>query len=64
MTAIGRAMMAKPGMLRLDEPSMGLAPQFVVETFEVVRNLDQKEGVSILLVEQNTSVALNYADYG
>lgn len=64
MTAIGRAMMAKPGMLLLDEPSMGLAPQIVVEIFEIVRELNQKEGVSILLAEQNTNVALKYADYG
>lgn len=64
MTAIGRAMMAKPNMLLLDEPSMGLAPQIVAEIFEIVRDLNQKEGVSILLAEQNTSVALKYADYG
>ncbi|NJO55093.1 MAG: ABC transporter ATP-binding protein [Rhodospirillales bacterium] len=64
MTAIGRAMMAKPNMLLLDEPSMGLAPQIVVEIFEIVRDLNQKEGVSILLAEQNTNVALKYADYG
>jgi branched-chain amino acid transport system ATP-binding protein len=64
MTAIGRAMMAKPSMLLLDEPSMGLAPQIVVEIFEIVRELNQKEGVSILLAEQNTNVALKYADYG
>jgi branched-chain amino acid transport system ATP-binding protein len=64
MLAIGRAMMAKPSMLLLDEPSMGLAPQIVVEIFEIVRDLNQKEGVSILLAEQNTNVALKYADYG
>jgi branched-chain amino acid transport system ATP-binding protein len=64
MVAIGRAMMAKPGMLLLDEPSMGLAPQMVAEIFEIVRELNQKEGVSILLAEQNTNVALKYADYG
>jgi branched-chain amino acid transport system ATP-binding protein len=64
MTAIGRAMMAKPTMLLLDEPSMGLAPQIVAEIFEIVRDLNQKEGVSILLAEQNASVALKYADYG
>src|SRR5262245_14818484 len=64
MTAIGRAMMAKPSMLLLDEPSMGLAPQIVAEIFEIVRDLNQKEGVSILLAEQNTNVALKYADYG
>jgi branched-chain amino acid transport system ATP-binding protein len=64
MIAIGRAMMAKPNMLLLDEPSMGLAPQIVVEIFEIVRELNQKEGVSILLAEQNTNVALKYASYG
>lgn len=64
MVAIGRAMMAKPNMLLLDEPSMGLAPQIVVEIFEIVRELNQKEGVSILLAEQNTNVALKYANYG
>src|SRR5262245_50372428 len=64
MTAIGRAMMAKPNMLLLDEPSMGLAPQIVAEIFEIVRELNQKEGVTILLAEQNTNVALKYADYG
>ncbi|TKW77060.1 MAG: ABC transporter ATP-binding protein, partial [Bradyrhizobium icense] len=64
MTAIGRAMMAKPSMLLLDEPSMGLAPQIVAEIFEIVRDLNQKEGVSILLAEQNTNVALKYANYG
>jgi branched-chain amino acid transport system ATP-binding protein len=64
MVAIGRAMMAKPNMLLLDEPSMGLAPQIVAEIFEIVRDLNQKEGVSILLAEQNTNVALRYADYG
>jgi branched-chain amino acid transport system ATP-binding protein len=64
MTAIGRAMMARPSMLLLDEPSMGLAPQIVAEIFEIVRELNQKEGVSILLAEQNTNVALKYADHG
>jgi branched-chain amino acid transport system ATP-binding protein len=64
MVAIGRAMMARPKMLLLDEPSMGLAPQVVAEIFEIVRELNQKEGVSILLAEQNTNVALKYADYG
>lgn len=64
MTAIGRAIMAKPKMLLLDEPSMGLAPQIVAEIFEIIRDLNTKEGVSILLAEQNTSVALRNADYG
>ena len=64
MTALGRALMAQPSMILLDEPSMGLAPQLVEEIFEIVRNLNQKEGVSFLLAEQNTMVALRYADYG
>jgi len=64
MTAVGRALMAKPSMILLDEPSMGLAPQIVAEIFEIVRSLNQKEGVSILLAEQNTNVALKFADYG
>ena len=64
MVAIGRAMMAKPSMLLLDEPSMGLAPQIVAEIFGIIRDLNEKEGVSILLAEQNTNVALKYADYG
>ncbi len=64
MTAIGRALMAKPEMILLDEPSMGLAPQLVEEIFEIVRDLNQKEKVSFLLAEQNTMVALRYADFG
>ena len=64
MTALGRALMAHPSMILLDEPSMGLAPQIVEEIFEIVRNLNQKEGVSFLLAEQNTHVALRYADHG
>jgi branched-chain amino acid transport system ATP-binding protein len=64
MTAIGRALMAHPKMILLDEPSMGLAPQLVEEIFEIVKSLNQKEGVSFLLAEQNTNVALRYADYG
>jgi branched-chain amino acid transport system ATP-binding protein len=64
MTAIGRALMAKPAMILLDEPSMGLAPQIVEEIFEIVRDLNGKEGVSFLLAEQNTMVALRYANYG
>ncbi|MBC7502983.1 MAG: ABC transporter ATP-binding protein [Herminiimonas sp.] len=64
MTAIGRAMMAKPSMILLDEPSMGLAPQIVEEIFEIVKNLNTKEKVSFLLAEQNTMVALRYADFG
>lgn len=64
MTAIGRALMANPNMILLDEPSMGLAPQIVEEIFEIVRDLNQREGVSFLLAEQNTNIALRYADYG
>ncbi|MEM7283771.1 MAG: ABC transporter ATP-binding protein [Pseudomonadota bacterium] len=64
MVAVARAMMAKPKMLLLDEPSMGLAPQLVAEIFNIVNELNQKEGVSILLAEQNTNVALRNADYG
>jgi branched-chain amino acid transport system ATP-binding protein len=64
MTAIGRALMARPKMILLDEPSMGLAPQLVEEIFEIVRDLNAKEGVSFLLAEQNTNIALKYAGYG
>ena len=64
MTAIGRALMARPQMILLDEPSMGLAPQLVEEIFEIVKDLNQKEKVSFLLAEQNTNIALKYADYG
>lgn len=64
MTAIGRALMAKPTMILLDEPSMGLAPQIVEEIFEIVCNLNRDEQVSILLAEQNTMVALRHAHYG
>jgi branched-chain amino acid transport system ATP-binding protein len=64
MTAIGRALMAKPTMILLDEPSMGLAPQIVEEIFEIVRDLNTKERVSFLLAEQNTMVALRFANYG
>ncbi|MDQ3214860.1 MAG: ATP-binding cassette domain-containing protein, partial [Pseudomonadota bacterium] len=64
MTAIGRALMARPSMILLDEPSMGLAPQLVEEIFDIVHNLNAKEGVSFLLAEQNTNLALKYAKYG
>jgi len=64
MTAVGRALMAQPSMILLDEPSMGLAPQIVEEIFEIVQDLNTKEGVSFLLAEQNTMVALRYANYG
>jgi len=64
MTALGRALMANPKMILLDEPSMGLAPQIVEEIFEIVKRLNGEAGVSFLLAEQNTNIALNYADYG
>ncbi|WP_186418607.1 ABC transporter ATP-binding protein [Bosea sp. CS1GBMeth4] len=64
MCAIGRAMMSKPKMILLDEPSMGLAPQIVEEIFEIVRRLNDQEGVSFLVAEQNTNMALRYATYG
>ena len=64
MCAIGRALMSKPETILLDEPSMGLAPQLVEEIFQIVRNLNEKEGVTFLLAEQNTNVALRYAHYG
>jgi branched-chain amino acid transport system ATP-binding protein len=64
MTAIGRALMARPSLILLDEPSMGLAPQLVEEIFEIVRNLNRQENVTLLLAEQNASMALRYADYG
>ena len=64
MMVIGRALMSKPKMILLDEPSMGLAPQLVEEIFEIVKDLNQRESVSFLLAEQNTNIALRYADYG
>ena len=64
MCAIGRALMARPKMILLDEPSMGLAPQIVEEIFGIVRDLNEKEGVSFLLAEQNTHMALRFARYG
>ncbi len=64
MCAVGRALMSRPKMILLDEPSMGLAPQLVDEIFEIVNNLNKKEGVTFLLAEQNTNVALRYATYG
>jgi branched-chain amino acid transport system ATP-binding protein len=63
MIAIGRALMAKPTMILLDEPSMGLAPQLVKQIFEIVKDINKKEGVTILLAEQNTNIALQYAEY-
>ena len=64
MTAIGRALMARPKMILLDEPSLGLAPQLVEEIFEIVARLNAEAGVTFLLAEQNTNVALRYASYG
>jgi len=64
MTAIGRALMAQPSMILLDEPSMGLAPQIVDEIFAIVGELNRQENVSFLLAEQNTMVALRHANYG
>jgi len=64
MCSIGRALMSRPEMILLDEPSMGLAPQLVEEIFEIVKGLNEKEGVSFLLAEQNTNVALRFAHYG
>ncbi len=64
MVAIGRALMSRPEAILLDEPSMGLAPQLVEEIFTIVKNLNEQEGVSFLLAEQNTNVALKYAHYG
>ena len=64
MCAIGRALMANPSMVLLDEPSMGLAPQIVEEVFNIVKDLNTKEKVTFLLAEQNTNMALKYADYG
>ena len=64
MCAIGRALMAKPSMILLDEPSMGLAPQIVEEIFGIVQDLNKTEQVSFLLAEQNTTIALRYADFG
>ena len=64
MCAIGRALMSRPKMILLDEPSTGLAPQIVEEIFDIVKNLNQNEGVSFLLAEQNTNMALKYASYG
>ncbi|MEJ2176895.1 MAG: ABC transporter ATP-binding protein [Gammaproteobacteria bacterium] len=64
MIAVGRALMARPSVILLDEPSMGLAPQLVEEIFQIVKALNEKEGVTFLLAEQNTTVALRYATYG
>lgn len=64
MCAIGRALMSRPKMILLDEPSMGLAPQLVELIFEITKKINEEQGVSVLLAEQNTNVALRYAQYG
>src|SRR5258708_20395949 len=64
MPALGRAMMARPKLIMLEEQAMGLAPQIVEEIFEIVRRLNRDAGVCFLLAEQNTNIALRYADYG
>ncbi len=64
MTTLGRALMSRPKMILLDEPSMGLAPQLVEEIFDIVKRLNENENVSFLLAEQNTNMALRYAQYG
>jgi branched-chain amino acid transport system ATP-binding protein len=64
MMVIGRALMARPKLILLDEPSMGLAPQLVAEIFDIVARLNREEGVSFLLAEQNATVALRVAHYG
>lgn len=64
MVAMGRALMSRPETVLLDEPSMGLAPQLVEQIFEIVKSINEKEGVTFLLAEQNTNMALKYAHYG
>ena len=64
MTAIGRALMSRPETILLDEPSMGLAPQLVEQIFDIVKRLNEEQGVTFLLAEQNTNVALRFAHYG
>ncbi len=64
MCAIGRALMSNPKMILLDEPSMGLAPQIVEEIFTIMKSLNESEGVSFLLAEQNANLALKYSGYG
>ena len=64
MLAIGRALMARPTLMLLDEPSMGLAPLLVAEIFDIVSRLNREEGVAVLLAEQNATIALKYAQYG
>ncbi len=64
MLAIGRALMVKPALVLLDEPSMGLAPQIIEEIYEIISDLNRKEAVSFLVAEQNAAIALHYADFG
>ena len=64
MCAVGRALMSKPETILLDEPSMGLAPQLVEQIFDIVKTINEREGVTFLLAEQNTNVALRFAHYG
>jgi branched-chain amino acid transport system ATP-binding protein len=64
MVAIGRALLARPKLVLLDEPSMGLAPMIVEEIFDIVRGLNRREGVSVLVAEQNAAVALDHVDFG
>src|SRR5262249_61540266 len=64
MTALGRALMSRPKMILLDEPSLGLAPQLVEEIFAIIDRLNKAEGVAFLVAEQNTNIALRYAEYG
>jgi branched-chain amino acid transport system ATP-binding protein len=64
MLAIGRALMARPRLMLLDEPSMGLAPMLVEEIFEIVSRLNREEKVAVLLAEQNAAMALRFAQYG
>jgi len=64
MVAMGRALMSRPETVLLDEPSMGLAPQLVEQIFEIVKSINEKEGVTFLLAEQNTNMALKYSHYG
>src|SRR5215475_13484923 len=64
MVAIGRALMARPSLMLLDEPSMGLAPMLVAEIFEIVSRLNREQGVAVLLAEQNATIALRFAQYG
>jgi branched-chain amino acid transport system ATP-binding protein len=64
MLALGRALMAKPRLIMMDEPSMGLSPMLVQEVFAIIRQINQEQGIPILLVEQNANMALKYADQG